>query len=95
LAEIDVILDEIAEKKPLQETRSGKTQYWTKRRILGRVVRRLRLWDEKSCQFGKNPILGGISLPEEKKVYITGQVSVSYDEAENILEILAAETLYE
>jgi hypothetical protein len=95
LAEIDVIVDEIADKKPIQKTNSGKTEFWIQRRIRGRVVRRLRLWEEKSCQFGKNPILGGVSLPEEQKVYMTGQVSVSYDEAENILEILAADTLYE
>jgi hypothetical protein len=95
LAEIDVIENEIATKKPIQKMPNGKTCFCIQRRIRGQVTQRLRLWDQKSREFGKYPILGGISLPEEEKVYQTGQVSVSYDERANTLQILATDTLYE
>lgn len=95
LAEIEVITDEIAEKKLIQDLPTGRREFWVQRRIRGRVLRRLQLWGAKEREFGAAPILGGISIPEEGTAYQTGQVVVSYDEPTNVLEILAAQTLYE
>ena len=95
VVDLDVVEDVITNKAPVL-VRDNRTLYRVQRRIVGFVAEHLSLWPEVWREMqDTNGSVQGISLPEEGKTYLKGQVALAYDWHDHLLEIVVWDAVWE
>jgi hypothetical protein len=97
IADLEVLDDLVLGKTLIAELPHERKQHLIFRRIRGHVAERLGLWGDlwdAIVRHGGSPP-DGLSLPEEGKVFLPGQVLVSYDFNDGLVEIAACEIVVE